>query len=189
MEFQFHSVDPGFMQALGMEVLLGREFRDADNAAGAPVVMVNETFAERFWPGERPIGKLVTWSGGADAQVVGLVLDAMYRDLRDVDRPAFFIPLAQNPSAQLTLLARTSPGDADDLLRTMRGEVAEIDGRLPITTLQTMEELAARLLAAKDLEGDKLAEAIRATHVTTRRIAIRLMSERQRLRTSTRREV
>ncbi len=61
-----YRVGPGFMALLGMEVLLGREFTDADNQDAALAVMVNETFAERFWPGESPLGKRVAWGmGGA----------------------------------------------------------------------------------------------------------------------------
>jgi predicted permease len=142
MEFQFHSVGPGFMSALGMEVLLGREFTDADNQDAEPVLMVNETFAERFWPGESPVGKLVTHRG-RDMPVVGLVRDAMYRSLTDQDRPAFFIPIEQNLSPDFTLLARTSSGDAAELLPMLRDEVARIDPRLPIATLQTMEDAIA----------------------------------------------
>ena len=55
MEFQFHSVGADFMAALEMDVVLGREFTDADDADAAMVVMANETFAERFWPGENPL--------------------------------------------------------------------------------------------------------------------------------------
>jgi len=145
MEFQFLSVGPGFMAALRMEVLMGREFTDADNQDAALAVMVNETFAERFWPGESPLGKLVNYRR-REGQVVGLVRDAMYRSLTDEDRPAFFIPIEQNPATQLTLLARTSPDGAADLLPMLRDEVASIDARLPITTLQTMEDAIAFIL-------------------------------------------
>ena len=151
MEFQCHSVGPDFMAALEMEVVLGREFTDADNADAATVVMVSETFAEHFWPGENPLGKLVNWNGQADARVVGLVADAMYRDLRDEDRPAFFIQIEQNPSSTITLLVRTSAGGAEDLLPMMRDEVAGIDARLPITTLQTMEDAIAFTLLPQRL--------------------------------------
>ena len=142
MEFQFHSVGPGFMTALGMEVLVGREFTDADNQDAEPVLMVNETFAERFWPGESPVGKLVTYRG-QDMPVVGLVRDAMYRSLTDQDRPAFFIPLEQNLSPNFTLFARTASGDAAELLPMLRDEVARMDPRIPVATLQTMEDAVA----------------------------------------------
>jgi predicted permease len=141
MEFQFHSVGADFMAALGMEVLLGREFTDADNEDAPPVVMVNETFAARFWPGESPLGKVVR-SRGNDMEVVGLVRDALYRSLSDQDRPAFFLPIRQNLAERVTLLVRTST-DAADLLPMMRDELRSIDARLPIITLQTMEEAIA----------------------------------------------
>jgi predicted permease len=142
MEFQYHSVGADFMAALGMEVLLGREFTDADTEDSPPVVMVNETFAARFWPGESPLGKVV-YSRGRDMEVIGLVRDALYRSLSDQDRPAFFLPIRQNLAERVTLLARTSSADAADLLPMMRDEVRTIDARLPIITLQTMEDAIA----------------------------------------------
>jgi predicted permease len=142
MEFQYHSVGADFMTALGMEVLLGREFTDADTEDAPPVVMVNETFARRFWPGESPLGKVVR-SRGNDMEVVGLVRDALYRSLSDRDRPAFFLPIRQNLAERVTLLARTSSSDAADLLPMMREELRSIDPRLPIITLQTMEDAIA----------------------------------------------
>jgi hypothetical protein len=104
--------------------------------------MVNETFAARFWPGESPLGKLVT-TRGRDMQVVGLVRDAMYRNLTDLDRPAYFIPIKQNLSERVTLIARTSAIGAADLLPLLRDAVGSIDAQLPITTLQTMEDAVA----------------------------------------------
>ena len=123
MEFQFHAVGPDFMRTMEMEVLAGREFNEQD-VEGAPLVaMVNETFAERFWPGESPLGRQVQFDS-QPAEVVGLVADAMYRDLRDVDRPAFFIALRQNPATGITLVTRADdPERAEALLASLRDEV------------------------------------------------------------------
>jgi predicted lysophospholipase L1 biosynthesis ABC-type transport system permease subunit len=104
--------------------------------------MVNETFARRFWPGESPLGKVVR-SRGNDMEVVGLVRDALYRSLSDRDRPAFFLPIRQNLAERVTLLARTSSSDAADILPMLREELRSIDPRLPIITLQTMEDAIA----------------------------------------------
>jgi predicted permease len=147
MEFQYHAVGAGFMAALGMEVLAGREFTDADDDPEAPLAMiVNETFAERFWPGESPLGKLVNFRTRREAQVVGLVRDAYYRSLTDYDRPAFFVPLAHDPSERVTLIARTSPEGEANLLPILREEIASVDTRLQITELQTMEDAIGRTL-------------------------------------------
>ncbi len=84
-------------------------------------------------------------------QVVGLVRDAMYRNLTDEDQPAFFVPIEQNPSSWLTLLARTSPDRVADLLPMLRAEVANIDASLPIMTLQTMEDAIGLVLLPQRL--------------------------------------
>jgi predicted permease len=145
MEFQFHAVGPGFMDAFGMELIRGRDVMQADDAAATRVVLVNESFAQRFWPGDDPVGKLVGLGGG-EAQVVGLMRDALYRNLQDEGRPAYFVPVGQSPSTGLTLIARTSPGGAEELLPLMRDEVAQMNDRLPISALQTMEEVVAVIL-------------------------------------------
>ena len=75
-----------------------------------------------------------------DAEVVGLAANAKYRTLNEETRPAFFVPLAQNPSTNITLLARTSADRASDLLGSLRSEIAAADGRLPISSLRTMED-------------------------------------------------
>jgi putative ABC transport system permease protein len=145
MEFQFHAVGPGFLDALSLELIRGRDVAQSDDAAAPPVVWVNESFAQRFWPREDPVGKVVTLRG-REAQVVGLMRDAMHRNLRDQERPAFFASLAQDPSTTLTLIARTAPGRAEELLSLMRDQVAQVDNRLPVTGLQTMDDAVAAIL-------------------------------------------
>jgi predicted permease len=153
MEFQFHSVGPGYMETMGTEMLLGREFDDGDRLDGQFVAMVNETLADRFWPGESPIGKSIVWGGTNEAVIVGLVADAMYRDLRDVGRPAFFLPIAQNPATSLTLVARTDPDRTNEVMTAMRAEVAAIDRTLPISSLQTLEDAISFTLLPQRIAG------------------------------------
>ncbi len=153
MEFQFHSVGPGYMEALGIEVLRGREFEEGDRADAQHVAMVNETLADHFWPGESPLGKSIVWGGSNDALVVGLVADAMYRDLRDTDRPAFFLPIAQNPATSLSLVARTESGRANAVMSAMRAEVSAMDARLPIASLQTLADAISFTLLPQRIAG------------------------------------
>ncbi len=146
MEFQFFAVSPGYFATLRTPLRAGREFTDEDGPEGAEAVIVNAAFAEYFWPGEDPLGKLVNWSGNADAQVVGVAADAAYRTLNEDPRIAFFTPLAQTPSAAQTLIARTDPDRAEDLLGPMRAEVMAINSRLPISSLRTVNEAVAGTL-------------------------------------------
>ena len=146
MEFQFFAVSPGYFSTLRNPLRAGREFAAEDGSEGAEAVIVNEAFAEHFWPGEEPVGKLVNWSGNADAQVVGVAADAAYRTLNEETRIAFFTPLGQNPSAAQTLIARTSPDRAEDLLGPIRAEVMALNSRLPISSLRTVNEAVAGTL-------------------------------------------
>ena len=145
MEYQFFTVSPGYFATLQSPLRSGREFTAEDRADGAPAVIVNEAFAQHFWPGEDPLGKLVTL-GGNDAQVVGLAANASYRTLSEETREAFFTPLAQNPSAAQTLIAPTAPDHAEDLLGPIRSEVLAMNSRLPISSLRTMNEAIASTL-------------------------------------------
>jgi putative ABC transport system permease protein len=127
-----------------MHLVAGRTFTAAD-VAGAPyTVMVNKSFADRFWPGESPLGKVVTWNGDHPAEVVGVLEDAMYRSLSDTERPACFIPVGQRPSGSLTLVARSDPRRVDDLLAAMKDEVRAAEPRLTgISSLQSMRDAVA----------------------------------------------
>lgn len=156
MEFQFHSVGPGYMQTMGTEVVRGREFTEEDHAEAQHTILVNESFAAHFWPGEDALGQTVVWAGSNEAQVVGVVADAMYRDLRDEGRLAFFLPLAQNPSTSLTLLARTRAGGTPEVLGAMRREVAARNASLPISSLQSMEDAIAFTLLPQRIAGGLL---------------------------------
>ena len=158
MEFQVHAVGPGFMDALAIEMLRGRPITEADDAEAPGVLVVNEAFAERFWPGEDPVGKAVRW-GRREAQVVGLMRDILYRNLEDVGRPAFFVPLAQRPSTHLTLVARTSPGDEEALLPLMRAEARSLNDRLPVAAVRTMEQAVSTILLPRRIASWLLAVA------------------------------
>ena len=146
MEFQFFSVSPGYFATMQNPLRSGREFTAEDGLDGAPTVIVNEAFAQHFWPREDPLGKLVNWNGNAEAQVVGLAANAAYRTLNEHTRPAYFIPFAQNRSASQTLIVRTAPDRAGDLLNPIRREVLAINSRLPISSLRTVNEAIAGTL-------------------------------------------
>ena len=146
LEFQFFSVSPGYFATMQNPLRSGREFTAEDRLDGAPTVIVNEAFAQHFWPGEDPLGKLVNWNGNAEAQVVGLAANAAYRTLNEQTRLAYFIPLGQNRSAAQTLIVRTAPDRAGDLLSPIRREVLAINSRLPISSLRTVNEAIAGTL-------------------------------------------
>jgi predicted permease len=104
---------PGYFATLGMPVVRGRPFTDDDRDGAARVVIVSESVARHYWPGQDPIGKRMTGMG-SPLTVVGVVPDARYRDLRTARSSAYF-PLRQSPFGGFmptTLVIRTTGAPA-----------------------------------------------------------------------------
>ena len=144
-------VTPHYFTALGMPLLRGREFTEADSADAPPVVIINETFARRFFPGEDPLGKRVR-RGGADPwmTIVGMVKDVRHRGL-DLDaRPEMYIPYPQLPEATMTLVLRTE-GEPGRLVSAVRKEVSALDQDLPVGGIRQVAEVVADSLATRRL--------------------------------------
>jgi predicted permease len=129
-------VDHGYFQAMGIPILRGRGFELADDEDAPPVIIINEAFAERFWPGEDPIGKQVRTSG-EDHTVIGVVPTGKYFSLGEDPKPFFYHTLGRYYHGTSTLHVRTA-GDPNGLLEAVRREVRELDATLPISDLKTM---------------------------------------------------
>ncbi|HYN10085.1 MAG TPA: ABC transporter permease [Vicinamibacterales bacterium] len=140
---QDRSVSPGFFRALGIPVLRGREFTDADSATSQPVIVVNATFARQYLPSDA-IGQRVIRSraGGVARELVGIVGDTRQFGL---DAPAiseFYLPHAQDPWPFLSVAVRTA-GDPTTILPQLRSIVASMDPELPLRRVQTMEQMTS----------------------------------------------
>jgi putative ABC transport system permease protein len=130
MEFGANTVGPGYFATMRIPIARGREFTDADRAGAPGAVIVNETFARRFWPGADPIGKRVN-----DLQVVGVARDGKYGSLAEEPRPFFYTSALQAMSparaVDLTVVVRTT-ADPRALLPVLRREAHALDPDLPL---------------------------------------------------------
>ncbi len=127
-------------RSLGVTMLQGREFDAYDTEKAPRVAIVNQTLAERFWPGLSPIGKRFRFGrGGEYVEVVGLARDGKYVLLGEQPRPYLYLPLDQQYRSPATLHVRTA-GDPMSLVPALRRVLAELDPSLPIYNLRTMEE-------------------------------------------------
>lgn len=92
-----HRVSPEFFDVAGMEVLRGRGFSTSDRVGTPLVTVVDEAFADRFFAGEDPIGRIVRypWRGAPDIQIVGVVSSTRHGDLSGDRDPTYYVPLAQ----------------------------------------------------------------------------------------------
>jgi len=145
----YNAVTPGYFGLVGIPLLAGRDFQASDEADAPPVLVVNEAFGRRFWPGQDPVGKRVSWGDdGPGAEIVGVVRDAMY-GLPDLKRreaePHLWVPRAQryHDLVQVHVRARGAVGPA---LAALRDEIRLLDDDLPILELSSMEGMVGRAL-------------------------------------------
>ncbi len=135
------NVWPGYFQTLGIALLSGRGFQEGDKAGSPDVMVVNQAFAERYWPGEDPVGKKVRTGrdGQNTAQVVGMVSDGRYRTLGENPRPFMYHSMLQRSEDVADLLV-FAPGMPASFLETLREEVLAVDENVPVTTLAMLED-------------------------------------------------
>ena len=139
-EVDFRVVAGDYFSAIGVPVV-GRIFDATDREDGARVVMVNRTLAERYFPGENPLGRRV-WVGGGvgQATVVGVVGDVRHRGLAARPRPELYVPVRQYAHGGMTVVVR-GLGDPAGLTRVLKESVYRIDPTQPITGLTTLPDL------------------------------------------------
>lgn len=130
----FTTVSPGYFAAMGMNVTAGRIFEETDRRGAPAVVIINETLARQLWPGESAVGKILNFGSfdGDPSTVVGVVPDAMYRQLGEEPVPMTYAPRAQQGQRDLTLLVRMAPG-APPPLRQLHASLKTLDPELPIS--------------------------------------------------------
>ncbi len=139
------AVTPGALSALGIPLRRGREFAAGDDSGSAPVAIINEMMAKRYWPGEDPIGKRLRfafYSGAVERTIVGIVADTKQRALDAAPEATVYVPHAQAPTGAMTLVYRTDK-EPRLLLHDLRRVVRDVNPALPLANVQTLDELAA----------------------------------------------
>ncbi len=139
--FNIQTVSPGYVETMRVPLLRGREFTAADDAAAPRVLMVNETVARRFWPRENPIGKhILVGRATAPSEVVGVIGDMRNVGVAADVQPEIYLPFAQLPWPTMNLVVRTA-GDPRSVAGAVRSRVSALDPDLPVTSIQTMDEV------------------------------------------------
>lgn len=154
---------PGYFDALGVDVLAGRDIAESDRAEAPRVALVNEDFARKEWPGESPIGREIDlWMGQEEedldpaagrATVVGLVPNLRFADFDNADdQQAIYVPMAQQPQRFAWVIARTR-SDPVAFAGTLRQAVLEVDPNLPLYFVRSMEGVLAQTMFFNNLFG------------------------------------
>ena len=155
-------VTPDYFRALAVPLLAGRYFTDQDNENSARVTIINETMARRYWPGENPLGNRVTLNFEAMKfhpdrppdldlpagmrEIVGVVGDIRHVGQTTAAKPEMYLPLAQRPIRDMTVVIRTS-GDPLNLTGAVRQAVASLDKDQPVANISTMSQLLSSSVA------------------------------------------
>ncbi len=159
-----NAVSPGYFEAMGIPLLLGRDFTERDVRTTAPArpedqyrfAIVNERFAKKYFgEGGNPIGKRIGFGTNPNTptpiEIVGVVGDAKYTDVRDdIQRQAFFPYLESARPGGFTVYARTTQ-PADPAFAAIRRVVAELDPNLPIFGTRTLERQVEQSLRRERL--------------------------------------
>jgi putative ABC transport system permease protein len=151
VEVGFHSVSPDYFKTLGITLLRGRVFTPQDRAGAPRVAMINKAAAEKFFPGEDPIGKRLRPYSRPQYQtpelfveIVGVVADVPYSRLEEGIGPDVYVSALQ-PTGRTPILIVRSSLDLAALTAAVRREVLQLDRDVPLTAVQTMRERAAEM--------------------------------------------
>ena len=140
-----NTISEGYFDSLQIKMLAGRDFSKADVESGPRVAIVNETFVRRVWsnePVQNAVGKrfrIGTGNSSRLRQVVGVVQNGYYRSLGERPRPMLYLPLQQSyePSMMLAVRTRENPSA---LVSLIRSKVRDLDPRMPIFAVRTMDQ-------------------------------------------------
>ncbi|HEV7844433.1 MAG TPA: FtsX-like permease family protein, partial [Pyrinomonadaceae bacterium] len=152
----YGSVSPGYFNAMGIPLMKGRVFTEDDRAEATPVVIISAAFANRFFSGVDPIGKRFKQGGVEDEDspwmtIVGVVGDVHHYGLSKELSSEMYMPFAQKPEPEITLIVRSAGGNPLGLLSSIRSEVEAIDKDQPIFGVETLEHLLSQSIASERL--------------------------------------
>jgi putative ABC transport system permease protein len=135
------AISPQWFQTLRVPLRGGREFTVADNAQAPKVVVVNESFARRFWLNQNPVGKrVVVGRWPAPAEVVGVAADIKNKGLEQDSQAQLYLPFPQLPWGNMNLLVRTAI-TPESLASSVRAQVVSLDPEEPVMNIQTADHL------------------------------------------------
>jgi putative ABC transport system permease protein len=149
----FFVIVEDYFKTFGIAQLKGRDFTARDDKKAPAVIIVNQAFAKKFFPNEDVLGKHIkpgisTFEGEPEMrEIVGVVGDVKNRSLNSDVNPAYFVPQAQVPFNQMTMIVKTN-NDPNSLITTVQHEVNAMDKELPVFNIKTMDDYIAASVAA-----------------------------------------
>lgn len=153
LEASHLTITPDYFRAMGTPLLRGRAFNSSDTKDSPPVVIVNDVFAQRFFPNGNAIGQQIILIHGANnkpsppKEIVGVVGGSRHESLAIAPLPEFYIPTSQDPQRRLNIVVRTSTKELAGLQNSLRQIIHEFDKDLFVPTLVPLESRIGVTLA------------------------------------------
>ena len=144
----FFAVSPDYFATLGIPLVKGRVFSNRDQEGSPLVLIVNQTIAAKYWPGEDPIGKRVTigYNKTGPREIVGVVGDVKQGELAESASPQIYAPFVQTPWPFLTAVVRTAAAP-ESAVGSLRSALARVDPMLGTSEIRTLDQYIARSVA------------------------------------------
>ncbi len=155
----YNVVSPKYFQTLGIPLLRGRAFSESDRDGAVRVAIIDETMAARFWPGEDPIGKQVTFNPPAPDHpptwmtVVGVAANTRHYELESQSRIQIYVPMRQAPPMGLSVAVKHRPGAAAQAADLLRRTLAELEPGIAIADLRPLDDRVADALGTRRALG------------------------------------
>ncbi|HEV2834733.1 MAG TPA: ABC transporter permease, partial [Pyrinomonadaceae bacterium] len=151
----FIPVGPDYFQTVGAQIIRGRGFTKLDDQDHPGAVIVNESFVRHYFPNEEPLGRRILpsppgriWNNErlTTFEIVGVARDVKFDGLAAASEPAYYLPAAQAPLQDMTVLVRTST-DPQSIVPALRQSVWAIDPNQPIANVNTVEQIVSDSIA------------------------------------------
>jgi putative ABC transport system permease protein len=146
-------ISTDYFKTMGIPVRQGRIFDERDRFESAPVVIVNERFAQKYFPGQNIIGKRIQPGFSADdkgdkiREIVGVVGNVKHLSLKNEDSPEMYLSETQIPFNIMSIVIRTSVSNPSAITNSLRKELAAMDATIPLTSVRVFDEYISRSLA------------------------------------------
>ena len=146
------TVSEGYFETMGIPLLQGREFTERDRQGAPTVLLVNETAARRYWPGQNPVGSRLSFTTGRTQptwlEIVGVVRDVLHDGLDLPARPTIYLPFLQSAQAFMVTVVRTDIHPAG-LASAVREAIAAVDKDQPVMMTRTMTDIFSDSVAQR----------------------------------------
>ncbi|MEW6735210.1 MAG: ABC transporter permease, partial [Acidobacteriota bacterium] len=141
-------ITPGYLRTLRIPLIKGRDFTEKDTADSPKVLLINETLARSYFPGEDPIGKYLNIGlNEIHGEIVGIVGDVRYSRMDRAATPEYYVPHKQVATDYMSLVLRVQKGDPTTLYEPLRALIRELDKDIPLYQVYPMERFVSNSVA------------------------------------------